>query len=131
MGNNLTKNFDTSEFACKCGCGFGQDEQDISSNLITQLQSLRDLLNKPIRVVSGCRCKKYNQRCGGVESSQHILGNAADIQVDGMTPKQLKAFILKNCPYFKAAGGIGIYNTFVHVDIRRRLARWSGETANV
>lgn len=59
------------------------------------LQPLRDYLGKPIRITSGYRSPEVNRRVGGaVDSqgrpkSQHVYGMASDIQVSGMTPKQI------------------------------------------
>lgn len=43
------------------------------------LQPIRDRFNKPIYVNSGFRCLALNKTVGGVPSSQHLLGEAADI----------------------------------------------------
>jgi len=117
--SDLTKNFSRREFSCKCGCGF----DDISPDLVADLQALRDALGKPIRVVSGCRCAKRNAAVGGAKSSQHLTGCAADIQVDGMTPYEVKSVVLLHCPRI-VAGGIGLYDAFLHADVRRHAARW-------
>lgn len=71
----ISKNFDKEEFACKCGCGF----DDINPLLVLQLQTLRDALNAPLIVTSGCRCRKHNKAVGGASHSDHLKGNAADI----------------------------------------------------
>lgn len=43
------------------------------------LQPIRDKFGKPIRVSSGYRCSALNKAVGGVITSQHIKGEAADI----------------------------------------------------
>lgn len=48
------------------------------------LQPLRDAYGKPIRISSGYRCKALNDAVKGVPTSQHIKGEAADIN-NGMT----------------------------------------------
>ena len=45
----------------------------------TILQPLRDLYGKPIKVSSGYRCKALNKAVGGVTTSQHLKGEAADL----------------------------------------------------
>lgn len=45
------------------------------------LQPLRDLYGKPIRISSGYRCDKLNKLVGGVATSQHLKGEAADCVV--------------------------------------------------
>lgn len=53
------------------------------------LQPLRDGLGKPLTINSGYRCKKLNELVGGVESSQHRKGQAADIRSDDATPYEI------------------------------------------
>jgi hypothetical protein len=43
------------------------------------LDPLRERYGKPIIVTSGYRCKQLNKSVGGVTSSQHVRGEAADI----------------------------------------------------
>ncbi len=44
------------------------------------LQPLRDAYKKPIVVNSGYRCPDLNKAVGGVKTSQHLVGQAADIR---------------------------------------------------
>ena len=104
----LSKNFALSEFACKDG----SENITVDYQLIDLLQQLRDILGKSIRITSGYRTVTYNKECGGIPTSHHLTGKAADIKVSGMTPLELA----------KAADrigfkGIGIYPTFTHVDV--------------
>ena len=66
MGD-ITTNFDRSEFACKCGCGY--DNIDVS--LVLDLQRIRNRFGRPIVVTSGCRCEKHNAAEGGSPLSDH------------------------------------------------------------
>ena len=43
------------------------------------LEPLRRHLDRPVVISSGYRCKKLNQLVGGVHTSQHMTGEAADI----------------------------------------------------
>lgn len=43
------------------------------------LDPAREKLGMPIRMNSGYRCIKHNVEVGGVERSQHLRGEAADI----------------------------------------------------
>jgi hypothetical protein len=56
---------------------------------VNSLEPLRAHLGKPIRITSGYRPVALNQAIGGARNSQHVLGQAADIQVDGMTPLEV------------------------------------------
>lgn len=122
MANNLSKNFSSKEFACHCGCGF----DGVHRRLVDALQKLRDEVRMPIKINSACRCERHNAKVGGVKGSQHTLGIAADIVIKGMTVEQIKA-AAERIPAFEN-GGIGIYPSkgFVHVDVRKKRARWRG-----
>lgn len=43
------------------------------------LQPIRDKWNKPIFISGGYRCRALNKAVGGVPTSQHLLGEAADL----------------------------------------------------
>ena len=119
----ISLNFNREEFACHCGCG----SDNINMALISALEIIRKKVGKPITVNCGMRCAKHNAVVGGVKNSQHLLGLAADIKVQGMTPRQLHYII--ECLHNSGAthiGGLGLYNTFVHVDVRAGTARWCG-----
>jgi len=45
------------------------------------LQPIRDSLEMPVRVTSGYRCKELNKAIGGSSKSQHVKGEAADIEL--------------------------------------------------
>lgn len=124
----LTKNFSKSEFKCRCGCVMPIDVLDNIKLLAEQLQVIRDFVGQPISVNSAFRCKTHNSRIGSNDSSQHILGKAADITIKSFTPNEV-ANIVENMltnevlPSFYI-GGLGIYKTFNHLDIRESKARW-------
>lgn len=44
------------------------------------LQPIRDAWGAPVKVTSGYRCPWLNKLVGGVTGSQHVYGQAADIQ---------------------------------------------------
>ena len=72
---NSTNNFNLNEFSCNCGCGFNI----INQKIIDMAQTIRDALGVPVKVNSGCRCEKHNAKVGGVKSSKHTKGLAADL----------------------------------------------------
>ena len=119
----LSTHFNSSDFACKCGCGV----KDVSPKLIELLEVIRQYANAPITIVSGRRCEAHNKKCGGAKNSQHLLGTAADIQIKGMTAQKARQFIKEMHDSRKChVGGLGCYKTFTHVDVREKTARWSG-----
>lgn len=116
----LSEHFDSSEFACKCGCGGLNSGCDVSSRLVEVLESMRVYLNTPLELSCGYRCPTHNYEVGGVSNSFHIYGLAADVQTpEGLTPEIL-AEVAEKC----GADGIGIYDWGVHVDVRGYPARW-------
>lgn len=106
-----------------------QDTLLFSPLMLTCLQQFRHKIQKPILInhaglkLRGFRSCKENATVGK-EFSMHILGIAADVTVPGLTPAEV-------AEKAKASGlftGIGIYNTFVHLDIRpifnTRIREW-------
>ena len=125
--SQLTSNFTLSEFKCRDGTDVPIDMRESVQLLAENLQVLRDALNRPIRVISGYRSPAYNTKIGGAKKSQHMLAKAADIKIKGMSPQEVKAEIEKLIKSGDMhAGGVGLYTTFTHYDIRGRNARWYG-----
>ena len=84
---SLTKNFNKSEFECKCGCEMPEEVLSEITKLAGNLQVIRDFIRKPMILTNAYRCPKHNKEVGGVPNSQHILGKACDIQVNDMSPR--------------------------------------------
>ena len=114
----LSANFKVSEFACKDG----SDTVFISPGLVTVLQKIRDHFAKPVIITSAYRNDAYNKKLGGADYSQHKYGMAADIYISGVSPATIAVYVETIMPN---SGGIGIYRSFVHVDVRTARARWS------
>jgi len=121
----LTENFSKSEFDSKDGTEMPNDVLMNVQKLASQLQILRNNINKPITINSGYRSPEHNKSIGGVQNSQHVLGKAADIKVKGISTRILAALIedlINDGDMLQ--GGLGIYDKFVHYDIRKNKARW-------
>lgn len=115
---NLTKNFKVYEFACKDG----SDKIVIDSEIVDIVQKIRDHIKKPIVINSAYRTPSHNKKEGGSPNSQHLLGKALDIKVEGVSPKRI-AEIAK----YYGADGIGVYSTFTHIDCRGHKSDWKGD----
>ena len=127
MTEQLSKNFKKSEFRCKDGTDVPDELMDNLKELVENLQIIRDYIGKPIRVISGYRSPRYNRRIGGARKSQHMTAKAADLRVSGMSPRELREVIIKLIKEGKIKkGGVGLYTSFVHYDVRGRNARWKG-----
>ena len=113
----LSDNFQVKEFKCKDG----SDTILIDDKLVYFLQQIRNNFNKPVHINSAFRTATYNKKIGGATKSQHIQGRAADIRIDGIHPLTVAA-------YAESLGikGIGLYDTFVHVDTRSTKSFWKG-----
>lgn len=121
----LTPNFKLSEFASKCGRPTPESVMPNLRMLAQNLQVLRTEIGRPIRINSGYRSPEHNRRIGGAAESQHVLGRAADITVDGMTPTQVFRKIEELIAVGRMReGGLGLYPTWVHYDVRGTRARW-------
>ena len=128
MSNKLTENFSMDEFECKCGCVMPEFVKKNVQELAENLQVIRDVYGK-IDLTNSYRCKDHNADVGGSVNSQHLKGKAADIKSKAFSPSEIATITddLMKSEKFKI-GGVGIYNTFTHVDIRGTRARWSKTT---
>lgn len=114
----LSANFRVREFACKDG----NDTVLIDMGLVVVLQAIRDHFGRPVVINSAYRTQAHNKKVGGSTKSQHLFGKAADIRVGGVTPMELARY----AEYLLGdGGGIGLYGTFVHVDVRPNRTRWN------
>tara|TARA_B100000214_G_scaffold274342_1_gene204500 strand:- start:11783 stop:12169 length:387 start_codon:yes stop_codon:yes gene_type:complete len=121
----LEKNFTLKEFQCKDGSPVPPGYIGNVSDLCENLQVLRDYIQRPIIVISGYRSPSYNKKISGAKKSQHLLAKAADIIVHGMTSLEVRDTILLLIREGKMKkGGVGIYPTFTHYDVRGYNARW-------
>lgn len=77
------------------------------------LQPLRDAWGKPLKVNSGYRCKALNAAVGGVPTSQHVKGEAADIAA-GDPVKLARLAVKLGLPFDQMI----LYPTFVHLSHR-------------
>ena len=79
--------------------------------------------DNPIHITSWLRPPDINRAVGGVPNSQHLIGWAADIQIEGYTPHQVANRLTHTW-----AGGLGDSSAFTHLDLRHLLglasARW-------
>jgi uncharacterized protein YcbK (DUF882 family) len=123
----MTKNFSISEFNCKDGSKMPSEVYLNIVKLVGQLQFLRDYTGRAITVNSAYRSPEHNSKIGGSLSSQHLLGKAADITIEGLKPAEVYRLIDELIDMgLMLQGGLGLYEKkgFVHYDIRKTKARW-------
>ena len=93
-------------------------EENLRALVDEVLDPLREAYGRPIRVNSGYRCPKLNNLVGGTPNSQHMRGEAADIQpVVGNEADlpQLARILIENGKFDQLI----IYPTFIHVSHKR------------
>lgn len=84
------------------------------------LQPLRDIYQKPMKINSGYRCPMLNEIVGGVPSSQHVKGEAADIHTGSPLETFRLAHLAKSTPEIWAEiDQLICYDTFVHISHKR------------
>lgn len=155
MSLPVTDHFPVAEFTCHDGTPYpvGQPDDEVPGKAWgeTRLALLKKTLevirsaggDEPLHIDSGYRDEAYDQKlydddkgAGNVASpqtSQHPKGRAADIKHKHLSPRALFTLIISlyqdgQLPHL---GGIGLYPTFVHVDVRPRgpknhLSIWGG-----
>jgi hypothetical protein len=118
--NHITPHFSVGEFACHDG----SDKILVDDNLTHVLESIRmNFVGSIVSINSAYRTINYNAKIGGAPHSQHLLGKAADIQVT-VNGLQIKPEIVAAYAEHMCIGGIGLYPSFTHVDVRPVRSRW-------
>jgi uncharacterized protein YcbK (DUF882 family) len=129
----LSKHFVIEEFDCHDGTQVASRDHDGLEYLTRKFLELLRAKFGAVHVNSGYRPAGYNRSIGGASNSFHVYsshdGNdqAADVTCERGTPTQWHAHlagIRKNKRNGK--GGLGLYGSFVHVDIRDYKADWKG-----
>lgn len=118
----ISKNFSYREFEASETA----DRYGIANNIVTSevrnavkalvldvLQPLRDAWGKALHINSGYRCRMVNELVGGVATSQHTKGEAADVRC--AAPYELAELAVRlNLPFDQMI----LYPNFVHISHR-------------
>jgi len=84
------------------------------------LQPLREYVGAKVTVTSGYRCERLNKIIGGSSTSQHMIGQAADIKIEGKTPLEVcKIIDSLNLPFDQLIEEFGIW-THVSFNVKKR-----------
>lgn len=123
LEGTVSKNFTFKEMSCKCGCG----TRNVSKEAIRKLQAMRDALRHPLVINSAARCPRHNKDVGGAPKSRHLstkdqASDAFDIALVGNI---LSAKDIIEAALNAGFKGIGVANTFIHVDDRPDYANWN------
>ena len=121
----LAPDFKVRELRCRDG----SDTVMVDEALTVVLQCIREHFGKAVTITSGYRTAAHNAAVGGAKSSQHLLGRAADIRVQGVSVEDVAAYAESLLPGW---GGVGRYPVkagrakgWVHVDTRPNKSRWT------
>lgn len=129
----LSPHFTVEEFDCRDGTKvMARDYDGLKYLCRTFLEPLRKKYGR-VTVHSGYRTRSYNSKVGGASNSYHIYnihdGNdqAADISCTKGTPREWHTTLNRIRQLSRQGkGGLGLYPTFVHVDIRDYKSDWRG-----
>ena len=92
------------------------------------LQPIRNLIQKPMFITSGYRCKKLNELVNGAKNSSHLRGCAVDFIVKEIPIKDIVEIISNsNIPFDEL---INEYDKWVHISFvkgknRRKILKIS------
>lgn len=135
VDGQITENFNLKEFACKAN-----NELLINSKVIDhieRLQVFREWYRRPMVIISGYRTEAYNAQVGGSPKSYHMQNLATDFSLPsefyGYTDERQLEFLnnvkrkwIDLCQQVGLGGGVGWYDTFIHLDSRPRTATSHG-----
>jgi N-acetylmuramoyl-L-alanine amidase len=94
-------------------------------NTARMLDEIRHRLGVRVFVNSGYRSASYNSCVGGESASLHMRFNAVDFRAEsGTAAKWHSVARAVRASDLRFKGGIGKYNTFVHIDTRGTNADW-------
>lgn len=89
------------------------------------VDELRDANGKSIVILSSYRSPAYNAAISGAATkSYHMRFQALDIAMAGHSPADVFALLDAMRERGKFSGGLGLYNSFVHIDTRGSNATW-------
>lgn len=121
---HITPNFTWKEAQSKDGAVMPEDVRNNVIKVARELEKVRDVLGKPIRVLSWYRSPARNTAVGGAKNSQHLYGRAVDIDMSNLSQDEVVT-AAEQVPAFRN-GGVGAYPAGgVHLDNRGYRARWS------
>lgn len=88
----------------------------------SQLDKVRELLNKPVNISSGYRCMQVNRRIGSKDTSQHLKAEAIDFKCElfGNPKKVFDAIKASDIPFDQL---ILEFNSWVHISFVKNGGR--------
>lgn len=90
---------------------------NMDKEFLRLLDKLRERVGFAIIINSGFRTHYHNRKVGGVASSSHTKGLAVDIKIKG----NYERFKIVSEALKLGINRIGVYKTFVHLDVDKSL----------
>ena len=109
--------FQDSEFHCRCGRPTCDAPRAPHPELLTRLNIMRALYGAPLVVTSGNRCRFWNTHEGGKKNSEHLTGEAADVQCTNSVDRWLMDEAARQAGFDR----LGLGKDFLHVGVSREL----------
>ena len=133
MAKQLTKHFNTREFDCKDGTPVPRRDYNGLEALCRQyLEPMRKKYGR-CTIHSGYRTIRHNAAVGGASQSYHCYsrGDGNDQAADVSFAKGNATDWHRTANWLRARkrngrGGLGKYDSFIHIDLRDFRADWRG-----
>lgn len=102
--------------------------EDVVVNLTTLCRTILEparMALGPLRINSGFRCPRLNAAVGGVKTSHHLLGYAADVHPLRASMLDFARWVKANCPFDQILLEFGTPENpaWIHVSCHPRLRR--------
>lgn len=112
--------FEPWEFASK-----GNGKVHVNKAMVAALDRVRAAVGHPIRITSGYRDPAHNARVGGAKYSRHVVGDAVDINLAGLSDQQRHILIWHLIAEgFTSFGSYSRSPNMLHADMRPLARRW-------
>lgn len=99
------------------------DVAGVNSVVVDRFKQVQNAFGASVPIVSGYRDPERNARAGGARKSEHMHGNALDLDVSKMSTEDRVRLIQTASSL--GFTGIGVYANSIHLDIGSRRA-WGG-----
>lgn len=137
----ISEHFKLSEFAHTNNKKYQEKNLEYAKEIKNRLETLADFLEEvrkvcgaPLQITSGVRCPELNAAVGGVKTSQHLLGQAADIipRGNGTIQEHFCKIYDSNLIYDQlileeSGGKIWIHISYVGMNGRRQALYYNGK----
>lgn len=128
-----------AELACKDAAKTPYPQQWRGTRAVTlaaEFEVIRGIVGAPITIGSAYRTPEHNRAVGGARNSQHVEGRALDLYPPRRWTVARFLAVIREVALQPGSAlfGVGIYPSFIHIDVRPRpshgqLVVWQGKRA--